>query len=114
MLNQALVTSPALARTWFLSENGGETGTSTQMAEALAARIREQAQVDVGIAVVGDTDPDVGPYSERTGDTYIGLSTHDGSTGRHIRIGGVTEVARTWVTNTTLDLLRRHLLGLLG
>jgi len=113
VLNQALTTSPDRARTWFLPDTENSTIPSTQIAEALAARIREQATVDIGIALVGDIEPDVGPYNERTGDTYIGLSAPGASTSRHIHIGGVSEVARTWATNATLDMLRRHLLGTL-
>ncbi|MFQ5342620.1 MAG: competence/damage-inducible protein A [Anaerolineae bacterium] len=111
VLNQALITPPDRALAWFLPNAENPPITSAHTAEALAAKIREQATVDVGIAIVGDTDPAVGPYSERTGDTYIGLSTSAANTSRRLRIGGVSEVARTWATNTALELLRRHLLG---
>ncbi len=113
VLNQTLVTSPERARIWFLPDDEAGAGLSTRLAEALAARIREQATADIGVAIVGDTDLEVGPYSERTGNTYIGLSTAETRLSRHLRIGGVSEVARHWATNTTLDLLRRLLLGVL-
>ncbi|MFQ5857853.1 MAG: competence/damage-inducible protein A, partial [Anaerolineae bacterium] len=111
VLHQTLITSLAKARARFLQGIEIETGISTEVAEALAAKIREQAGVDIGIAIVGDTDPDIGPYNERTGDTFIGLGTRGSVTSRHIRIGGVSEIARTWVTNGALDMVRRHLLG---
>lgn len=113
VLNQALITSPERAATWFLPGGGQEAGISSEVTKALAVRIREQAEVDIGIAVVGDLSPDVGPYNERTGDTYVGLSTPEATFSRHLRIGGISEVARAWITNSTLDLLRRHLLGTL-
>lgn len=111
VLHQTLIASPERARTWFLPNFEDSRRLSTEMAESLAARIREQAEVDIGIAIVGDIAPDVGPYNERTGDTYIGLSTRETLSSRHIHIGGVSETVRTWAVNTTLDLLRRRLLG---
>ncbi|MFQ5594748.1 MAG: CinA family nicotinamide mononucleotide deamidase-related protein [Anaerolineae bacterium] len=109
VLNQALITSPERARSWLLPDVERQTNISTKVAELLAARIREQAGVDIGVAIVGDTTLDVGPYSERTGNTYISLSTREALSSRHIRIGGVSEIARIWAANTTLDLMRRCL-----
>lgn len=113
VLNQALITSPDRARTWFLQDVAQRSGGTAEVAEALASKIREQAEVDIGISIVGDTDPDVGPYNARTGDTYIGLAIRGTNTSRHISVGGVSAVARAWITNSALDILRRHLLGLL-
>lgn len=112
VLNQAWVTSLDRAAAQFLQEFGSEPAVSAAVSEALAASIREQTGADISLALVGDTDPDVGPYSERTGDTYIGLSTAAITSSRHLRVGGVSSVARAWITNSALDMLRRHLMGI--
>jgi len=87
---------------------------SAEAAQLLARSYREHADSDFAVTVVGDMDPAVGPYAERTGDTYIGLSFHDQTTTRHIRVGGTSEVARAWIANGALDLVRRFLLGTLN
>ena len=86
---------------------------SAEAAQVLARSYRAHTDADLAVTVLGDMDPEVGPYAERTGDTYIGLSSRDQTTGRHIRVGGTSEVARAWVVNSALDLVRRFLLGTL-
>ena len=82
---------------------------SKESSEAIAEAIQKKAGVDIGMAVIGDEDPDFGPYNKRTGSTYIGLSDGDTNTGQHILIGGISGDARTRITNSALDLLRRYL-----
>ena len=82
---------------------------SKEISESIAATIQKKAGVDIGMAVVGDEDPEVGPYSKRTGNTYIGLSDGETNTGQQILFGGISEDARTRITNSALDLLRRYL-----
>ncbi len=110
LITQGLITSPEQAVSRFLGDFEGNPLASTEVSEALARRIREEAGVGIGVAIVGDTDPNVGPYSERAGDTYMGLSGLDTVTSQHIRIGGISEVARAWIVNSALDMLRRYLL----
>ena len=56
-----------------------------------------------------DEDPEVGLYNKRTGSTYIGLSDGKTNTSQQILIGGISADARTRITNSALDLLRRYL-----
>lgn len=86
---------------------------SAETAQALAQSYRGQTGADLALALVGDMDPEVGPYSKRTGDTYIGLGSRDQTTSRHLRVGGVSEVARAWATNGALDMMRKFVLGTL-
>jgi nicotinamide-nucleotide amidase len=111
VLNPALVTSLERATSWLLQPEDLRGGLTEHVAEVLAQRLRAQAAVNIGIAVVGDTDPAVGPYSEETGTTYMGLSTAGYSAGRTVRLGGISEVARAWIANSTLDLLRQHIVA---
>jgi len=82
---------------------------SKEISEGLAEAIQKKAGVDIGMALVGDEDPEVGPYNQRTGSTYIGISDGNTNTSRHILIGGISADARTRITNSALDLLRRYL-----
>lgn len=113
VLHLALTASPDRAKAQILRDVEDASVTANDAAELLATQLRQQTEADVAIAIIGDTDPDVGPYSERTGDTYIGLNAEGSTTSRHLRIGGVSEVARAWISNSTLDMVRRHLLGTL-
>ena len=45
---------------------------SKEISEELAEAIQKKADVDIGMVVIGDEDPEVGPYSKRTGSTCIG------------------------------------------
>lgn len=82
---------------------------SKEISEELAEAIQKKADVDIGMAVIGDEDPEVGPYNKRTGNTYIGLSDGSTNTSQHILIGGISGDARTRITNSALELLRRYL-----
>ena len=82
---------------------------SKEISVAIAETIQKKAGVDIGMALIGDEDPEVGPYEKRTGSTYIGLSNGDSNTGQHILIGGISGDARTRITNSALELLRRFL-----
>lgn len=111
LLTPGLVTSTQRAASWLLKPEDVQDGLSEHVAEILAQRVRAQATVDIGMAVIGDTDPAVGPYSEETGTTYVGLSVADSAASRRVRLGGVSDVARAWIANSALDLLRQHLLA---
>ena len=85
---------------------------SNSSAEMLASGIKEKTGADIGMAIIGDEDPNVGPYSQRTGDTYVGLSGPGGIQSGHLHFAGISADARTRTTNYALDLLRRYLLNL--
>jgi nicotinamide-nucleotide amidase len=91
-------------------DHSGKGGSkSKEISEELAEAIQKRAGVDIGMAVVGDEDPEVGPYSKRTGSTYIGISDGNTNISRRILIGGISADARTRITNSALELLRRYL-----
>jgi len=113
-INRVLITSLDRAKLLFLHEFEEKNSISSEVSEAFAIRIREEAEVDIGFAVIGDEDPEVGPYNERTGNTYIGLSVDGKTTSQHIQIGGISEEARVRIVNSALDFLRRYLLKLSG
>lgn len=83
---------------------------SSEVAENLAKVIRKQAGTDIGLAVVGDDDPEVGPYSERTGDTFVGVNIGNEIHNRHIPLGGISKDARMRIFNASLAMLRKCLL----
>jgi len=83
---------------------------SSEGAERLAILLREKTECDIGVAIIGDQDPDVGPYSKQTGNTYLGLSTSDKTVAKHIQLGGISNFARIRITSIVLDKLRRFLL----
>ncbi len=78
-------------------------------AKALARQIAEEMGSDIGLAVIGDEDPDVGPFSEKTGNTYIGMYISGHSVCRHIQIGGIAHDTRTRIINFTFEALRTFL-----
>ena len=88
---------------------GKGVSISKEISEELAEAIQKKAGVDIGMVLIGDEDPEVGPYSKRTGSTCIGLSDGNTNTSRQILIGGISADARTRITNSALDLLRRYL-----
>jgi len=83
---------------------------SCEGAHMLAVRICQKAGSDIGIAVIGEEDPNAGPYSKQTGNTYVGLSLPDQTVTKHIRMGGISKHARIRIANIVLDMLRRELL----
>ena len=62
------------------------------------------------MAIVGDEDPNVGPFMKVSGHTYIGLSASTVTETRHIQIGGITRDARTRITSYAFEKLRRYLI----
>ena len=62
-----------------------------------------------GVVVVGDENPDVGPYSKQSGNTYLGISTLAKTVAKHIQLGGISNFARIRISSIDLDKLRRFL-----
>lgn len=83
---------------------------SKQAAEKLAMQIRETSGSDIGIAVVGDEDPETGPYSKELGNTYVGISMPGNPLAKQIQLGGISRYSRVRITNNVLVMLRRYLL----
>jgi len=90
--------------------NDRKAPLSIEGAALLAKQICQKAESDIGVAVIGEEDPNVGPYSKQTGNTYVGLCLPAQTTTEHIRLGGISRYARIRITSIVLDLLRRQLL----
>jgi len=104
-------TVQALARcaeTLLQDEDGPVAATET-IAERLAEKIREHSGADIGMAIVGDEDPNVGPFMKISGHTYISIHSASGVRNSHIQIGGITRDARTRITSYAFEMLRRYL-----
>ena len=112
VLKQSLTMSLDRAGEALLPNAKGPITLSAASAEILAARIQADTVGGIGMAIIGDEDPAVGPYSERTGNTYIGVSGSDGTISGRLHFAGISADARTRTTNFALDLLRRYLLNL--
>ena len=85
---------------------------SEHLAEHLALEIREKNGTDIGMAIIGDDDPDVGPFKEVSGHTYISLSSQKAAAGRHIQMGGISGDSRIRITSFAFEALRKFLLQL--
>jgi nicotinamide-nucleotide amidase len=83
---------------------------SNDSAEKLAIRLREKTESDIGLVIVGDQDPDVGPYNQKTGHSFLGISTSDRTVSKSIQLGGISNFARIRISCIVLDKLRRFLL----
>jgi nicotinamide-nucleotide amidase len=112
VLKQSLTMSLEGAGEALLPNAKGPITLSAASAEILAARIQADTVGGIGMAIIGDEDPAVGPYSERTGNTYIAVSGSDGTRDGQLPFAGISADARTRTTNFALDLLRRYLLNL--
>jgi len=87
----------------------GPIAASETVAEKLAEKIREHSGADIGMAVVGDEDPNVGPFMKISGHTYISICSVSAVHNRHIQIGGIARDARTRITSYAFEKLRRYL-----
>lgn len=83
---------------------------SSEGAEALAIQLRKNSGSNIAVAVIGDQDQNVGPYSKQTGNTFLGISTSNKTVVKHVQLGGVSKYARIRITSIVLDKLRRYLL----
>jgi len=88
----------------------GPVAATEIIAEKLAQKIREKSGADIGMVIVGDEDPNVGPFKKISGHTYIGICSNSKIQNRHIQIGGITRDARTRITSYAFEKLRRYLI----
>jgi nicotinamide-nucleotide amidase len=79
------------------------------LATHLANAVRKQSQTAVGAAIVGDEDPDVGPFEKNTGSTCIAVSSESLTECRRIPTGGISRDARVRITNFAFEVLREYL-----
>jgi len=109
VIDQTVVASIRRIAELAFAQGRKEISISKEISEKLAESIQKKAAVNIGMAVIGDEDPEVGPYNQQTGSTYIALSDGNTNTSQQILIGGISADARTRISNTALDLLRRYL-----
>ena len=108
VVKKALTMPFAQVRATLLADPPDGNFISTEVAETLAERIRESTGADIGLALIGDQDPKAGPYSERTGNTYICLNWTSGAITQHVKLGGISPDTRTRITNHSLEMLRKN------
>lgn len=111
VLSGSLAASLNKAGDYLLQTPHDPFSVSAGSAELLAAEIRERTGADIGMAIVGDEDPNVGPYGSVSGNTYFGLSRPGHSESSHIQLGGVSGDGRTRIINSGLSILRNWLMN---
>jgi len=82
-----------------------------QDAPALAEQLRQQTGADIALVLLGDDDPALGPYAEQPGQTVLAITDGTRARSREVPLGGVSEVARSWLACGALEFLRRFLLA---
>ena len=84
---------------------------SSEVAKAMAAGIRTRTDADIGLAVTGIAGPSGGTPEKPVGTVYIGLSSPDGTVAIPCRFSGDRWQVQELTASTSLDFLRRLLLG---
>ncbi len=83
------------------------TELSEQNAATIAEQLRNVAGADIGLAVLGTTNPAQNLYGEDTGQSVIAVATGTRTTRHAYSVGGINEQAQIWVSIRALDLVRR-------
>jgi len=89
-----------------IAEHGA---VSAEVAAAMAAGVRRQLGVDVGIAVTGVAGPDGGTEEKPVGLVYHHVSAPDGERGHHFSLPADRDTIRSRATVAALHLARRVL-----
>jgi nicotinamide-nucleotide amidase len=93
-----------------LFTGSADSGDSSKLpVDMLAEKLRETSGASVALAIVGDEDPNVGPFQKVTGETHIGISSPAATERFSIQLGGITRDARIRITNFAFEKLRRYL-----
>ena len=85
---------------------------SAAVAEQMARGAAERAGVEVGVGITGIAGPDGGGEGKPVGLVFVAVYSPLGEVARMLRLQGSRSTIRERAAQTTLDLLRRHLLGL--
>jgi nicotinamide-nucleotide amidase len=109
-LKFSMVQSLADCAKKLLPDVPGPIAATEKVAEKLARKIQKQSGADIGMAIVGDEDPDVGPFKKISGNTYISICSDSDIQTANIQIGGITRDARTRITCYAFEKLRRYLI----
>jgi nicotinamide-nucleotide amidase len=92
-----------------LSRDGA---VSHRCAREMAIGARNVGKSDIGLSVTGIAGPDGGTPEKPVGTFIIGLATADAVLSRGFLLPGERGWVTTLAATQSLDLLRRHLLGL--
>ena len=84
---------------------------SSAVAKAMAAGIRTRTNADIGLSDTGIAGPDGGSPDKPVGLVFIGLATPDATVAIPCRFAGDRWQIQELTAVTSLDLLRRYLLG---
>jgi nicotinamide-nucleotide amidase len=87
-----------------LEEHGA---VSAEVAEAMAAGVRERTRADIGVAVTGIAGPDGGTPEKPVGLVYLHASHSGGEEARQFELPGDREMIRGRATAGALHLVRR-------
>lgn len=105
-VKQALLGVPAA----LLAEHGA---VSEPVAAAMAAGVRERLGTTFGLATTGIAGPGGGTEDKPVGTVFIALAGPESITVRKLFFSGDRERIRRYTAFSCLDLLRRHLQGVL-
>ena len=81
---------------------------SQEVADACAQAVRRSLGADLGLAIVGPTDPTI----EDAPSVFVSLALPEGVPHKSSHKAREGKVGRYWMMHLALDLVRRHLLGL--
>jgi nicotinamide-nucleotide amidase len=83
---------------------------SSQVAEAMAAGVRQRLGADYALSITGIAGPGGGTDEKPVGLIYLGLAWEGGTDARKLRLSADREQNRARAAYAALDFLRRHLL----
>jgi len=96
----------------YLAHTNKSPTPSRELTTKLAQALVNQTDAHIGMALIGDEDPNVGPFKTVAGHTFIGISRKETApVCRHIQLGGISHDGRTRITSFAFETLRRYLLG---
>jgi nicotinamide-nucleotide amidase len=93
-----------------LAEHGAVSG---QTARAMAEGVRKWAGTDIGLSVTGIAGPGGGTAAKPVGLVYFGISYPGGTKAFRRQFAGDRLLVKQRTALAALDILRRHLLGIL-
>lgn len=83
---------------------------SRETALAMATGVRDISKADIGLAVTGIAGPDGGTESKSVGLVFIAVDANGKKWCRDFKFAGEREKIKQHVSQTALDMVRRHLL----
>ena len=88
-----------------------EGAVSADVAEQMAAGVRERFGSDFGLGITGIAGPEGGTLEKPVGLVFLALASGSFVRVRQYRFGGDRIRVREWSVRMALDMLRRHLQG---